>query len=37
MKEAPSTLLRYISKKEQHVSKGVLSKIKLGLTLIDLT
>ena len=36
MKEASSTLLRYISKKGQHVSKGVLSKFKLGLILREL-
>ena len=37
MKEALSTLLRYTFEKGQHVSKGVLSKFKLGLIFIDLT
>ena len=37
MKEAPSILLRYTFEKGQHVSKGVLSKFKLGLIFIDLT
>jgi len=36
MKEAPSTLLRYISEKGQYTSKGVLPKFKLELTLVDL-
>ena len=37
MEEAPSTLLRYTFEKGQHVSKGVLSKFKLGLIFINLT
>ena len=37
MKEAPSTLLRYTFEKDQHVSKGVLSKFSLGLNFIDWT
>ena len=36
MKEAPSTLLRYISEKGQYASKGVLPKFKLELTLVHL-
>ena len=37
MKETSSTLLRYISKKGQHVSKGVLFESKLELIFIGLT
>ena len=37
MKEAHGTLLKPTFEKGQHVSKGVLSKFKLGLISIDLT
>ena len=36
MKEAPSTLFRYIFKKGQYAGKGVLLKFKLELALVDL-
>ena len=36
MKEAPSTLLRYISEMGQYASKGLLLKFKLELALVEL-